>query len=147
MAVSTHQNPKSFSILGIEFTVDLKNITEINIRKKTTDMINEINKWSKRDLTPFGKITVLKTLVVSKIVHILISLPSPSSSLTNELTKLFYSFLWNEKPDQLKRSISALKLNQDGLGMLNLKVFNESLKITWFRKYINTTATAMENTT
>ena len=134
-------NPKSFQLLGIEFTVDLKNITDKNIRKKFTEITNELNKWSKRDLTPFGRITVLKTLVVSKIVNILISLPSPSLQVTNELDKLFYSFLWNGKPDQIKRSVATLKLNQAGLGMLNLKLFDQSLKITWVRKYLTSVTT------
>ena len=71
-------NPETFTILGVEFTLDLQNITDININKNMNSMKQEIQLWSKRDLTPFGKITVLKALVVSKIVHILQSLPSPS---------------------------------------------------------------------
>ena len=62
----------------MDFTTDLKNITDLNIRKKMTEITKEINNWTKRDLSPLGKIVVLKTLILSKIVHLLIALPSPS---------------------------------------------------------------------
>ena len=54
-------------------------------------MRNEIGQWSKRDLTLFGKITGLKSLVLSKIVCILISLPNPSRKYLKELEKCFFS--------------------------------------------------------
>ena len=73
-------NPPSFSILGIEFTIDLINITDINIAPKLIKMQRDINSWSKRDLTPFGKVVVIRTLLISKIVHIFISLPTPSKN-------------------------------------------------------------------
>ena len=65
---------------------------------------NEIGQWSKRDLTPFGNITVLKSLVLTKIVYILLSLPNPSRKYLKELEKMFFSFLWNGKPDPITPS-------------------------------------------
>ena len=59
-------------MLGVEFTTDLHNITDINIRKHLTNITHELKQWAKRDLTPFGKITVIKSLILSKIVHLLI---------------------------------------------------------------------------
>ena len=53
----------------------------------------EIGQWPKRDSTPFGKVTVLKSLVLSKIVYILISLPNPSKKYLKEFEKMFFSFL------------------------------------------------------
>ena len=52
-------NPKTFTLLGVEFTTDLKNIADKNILRKLNEMKTELNQWSKRDLTPFGKITVI----------------------------------------------------------------------------------------
>ena len=60
-------NPKTFTVLGVEFSIDLQNITDVNIMKKMTEMQNEVNQWSRRDLTPFGKVTEIKTLIISKI--------------------------------------------------------------------------------
>ena len=79
-------NPPTFNILGIEFTIHLNNISDINIENKLPEMQKAINSWSKRDLTPFGKVVVIRTLIISKIVHILISLPTPSKK-NNEKSK------------------------------------------------------------
>ena len=127
-------NPKTFNILGVEFTHDLQNIADINVHKKLTEITTELNQWDKRDLTPFGKITVIKTLAVSKIVHLLIALPTPSEHLLNELNKIFYAFLWNGKPDKIKRSVAKLKLKDAGLGMLDIKMFDTKMKLSWIRK-------------
>ena len=130
-------NPKTFSMLGVDFTIDLKNITDINILKKLTEITNDLNQWSKRDLTPFGKVTVIKTLIISKIVHILIALPTPSLKLLNEINKLLYTFLWNGKPDQIKRTIAKQKLINGGLGMIDIHLFDKALKLTWIKRYFN----------
>ena len=128
-------NPNKFSILGVEFTTDLKDITEINIRKKLTEMQKDLNQWNKRDLTPFGKVMVLKTLIISKIVHLLISLPTPSIKMTNEINSMFYRFLWDGKPDKMRRSLAKQKIIEGGIGMLDICLFDKSLKLTWIRRF------------
>ena len=103
-------------------------------------MKQEIRLWSKRNLTPFGKIIVLKSLVVSKIVHILQSLPSPSEKIFKELESLFYNFLWNNGPDKIKRVISTQSKVYGGLDMLDIRLFNMALKISWIGKLFSKTS-------
>ena len=129
-------NPPKFEILGIEFTKDLKNVTEINIERKLPDMQREINNWLKRDLTPFGKVTVMKTLILSKIVHILLSLPSPNKATFNKINKMLYEFLWDGKPDKIKRNIAKQKLENGGIAMIDIELFDKALKMTWIRRFL-----------
>ena len=129
-------NPKSFTTLGVEFTTDLVNLADNNIRNKLPAIKKEIDGWSKRDLTPFGKITVIKSLILSKIVHILQALPTPSNTIIKDVENLLYNFLWSNKPDPIKRIISKQKLQEGGLNMPDLKKFDASLKITWIRKLL-----------
>ena len=133
-------NPKTFNLLGIEFTTNVQNITEINLNRKLNEINNEILQWSKRDLTPLGKITVIKTILISKIVHILISLPSPSAKILNKINKVLYKFLWGGKPDQIKRTVCVLKPKDGGLGMVDIVTFDKSLKLTWIKRYLNCTS-------
>lgn len=74
--------------------------------------------------------------MLSKIVHFLTALPSPSHTTIKELNNVFYSFLWKGKPDPIKRTIAIRKLQDGGLGMVDLGRFNESLKLTWIRKLL-----------
>ena len=103
-------------------------------------MTNLINQWSKRDLTPLGRITVLKTLIISKIVHLLLALPSPSEKLLRELNTMFYSFLWKGQPDKIKRCVSRQTFVDGGLAMTDINLFNNSLKITWIRRLFTSKA-------
>ena len=129
-------NPPKFNILGVEFTTDLKDVSNINIENKMAAMQNEINKWTKRDLTPFGKIVVIKTLILSKIVHILIALPSPSNKIVKKVNKMIFDFLWNNKPDLIKRKIAIKRLEKGGLGMIDFENFDKALKLTWLRRFM-----------
>ena len=70
-------NPEKFTVLGVEFTTNLKEITKINLKKKIESIQRELYQWTKRNLTPIGKITVIRSLMLAKIVHILIALPDP----------------------------------------------------------------------
>ena len=69
---------ENLSILGVTFTTDLNNITDRNINKHMNKIRTEIESWKKRNLTPIGKVTLIKAIFISKIVHILAALPNPS---------------------------------------------------------------------
>jgi hypothetical protein len=63
-----------------------------------------------------GKITVIKSLALSKLVHLLTALPILAQSRLNELTSLFYNFIWNNKPDRVKRNVTLIgDITQGGL--------------------------------
>ena len=64
-----------FSFLGIEFSVKLNKIPEINFPNVLRKIGQLLNGWNKKCLTPIGKITVIKTLVVSKLNHIIMTCP------------------------------------------------------------------------
>ena len=129
-------NPKKFSILGIEFTSDLEEITNKNIENKLIDMQREINNWSRRNLTPFGKVTVIKSIILSKIVHILIALPTPSQNMLKKINNMLFNFLWDGKPDKIKRKTARNKIEKGGIGMIDVESFNKALKLTWIRRLL-----------
>ena len=47
---------------------------------------------------------------------------------------MFYSFIWNDKPDKIRRSLAINKFENGGIGMISIELFNQSLKLTWIRK-------------
>ena len=60
--------------------------------------------WQHRKLTLLGKITVIKTLALPKIVHLLTLLPNLKEQALNELKKQFFSFIWDGKSEKIKRN-------------------------------------------
>ena len=100
-----HWVSDEFTILGIIFPKDLKDIVEINYRSKLEEIKRLLVTWSKRILTPIGKIAVIKSLALSKINHLILALPNPSKHIIKELQNMFYKYLWSCGPDKIKRNI------------------------------------------
>ena len=63
--------------LGVLFSTSEINESNINFREKIEKMKKIMSSWSARNLTLVGKIAILKSLVVSQIVYLLSSSPSP----------------------------------------------------------------------
>ena len=53
-----------FTLLGIDFDVNLQNIPALNYSKALIKVDEVISAWKKRTLTPLGKITVIKSLIL-----------------------------------------------------------------------------------
>ena len=66
-----------FNSLGVNFSINVEDIWSLNTDKKMLEIQRLLTKWKKRDLTIIGRITVIKSLVLSKLVHLLIALPDP----------------------------------------------------------------------
>ena len=127
----------SFTALGITYDVlNIENITNYNIGLKIDEIKKLMQAWTCRNITPIGRITVLKSLILSKIIHILQSLPSPSTETLNILDKMNYNFIWKGKRHEVSKQTLCLDREQGGLNMINLKEFDMSLKLTWLRKLL-----------
>ena len=84
----------NFDILGTKFSCNLDTMVKINFKDKIEQIDKELKVWSKRKLTPFGRITVLKTIVISTLNHLFIALPNPTEKLINNLPKKLFHFIW-----------------------------------------------------
>ena len=73
---------------------------EINYPKVVNKIEKLLNGWNRRCLTPIGKISVIKTLAVSQLNHIIMTCPTGGTKYIKELEKKFYAFLWEGKPDK-----------------------------------------------
>ena len=131
-----HWGSTDFVLLGISFSVDLASMIELNYNKYIQQTIDTINHWNKRYLTPLGKITVIKTFILSRFTHLFTSLPIPPEHFIKKLTQLIISFLWNNKPSKIKQTRMEQDLILGGLKLTNIKSFILSLQITWIRRLI-----------
>ena len=48
---------------------------------------------------------------------------------------MFYSYLWREGPDKVKRVMVVQRYAQGGLRVIDINKFIVALKITWLRRY------------
>ena len=124
----------TFKLLGITFSVDLDQMIVLNYKPRLKEIENTINRWSKETLTPFEKNSIIKTLIISKLNHLFLAIPGPDENMIRQLTSKIYSFIWDDKPDKVKRYLISQDYCWGGLTMINLKAFIQGLKLTWVRK-------------
>ena len=71
--------------------------------------------WKMRNLTFYGKIVVLKSLVISQIVYVASVLCVPKSFVC-KLEKIIYTFLWGSKREKVKRTVCINSIEKGGIG-------------------------------
>ena len=128
-----------FTVLGITFSTNLIEMLDLNYAQKFTTIQNDILQWQKRRLSALGKITVIKTILIPKLVHLFISLPKPSDLYIKELEKMLFQYIWN-KNDRVSRNLLVQDYKKGGCRMVHLRSYIKSLQLTWVRRLINTSA-------
>jgi hypothetical protein len=132
----TNQNmalsPNEVKILGIHNTHKKQDLIERNFNPAVAKLDNIIRIWRRRDLTLYGKVDIIKAHLQSQLVYQLSVVPSPSAPFLKRMQKLLLKYLWNDKPDKIKRS----RREEGGLVMPNIEQQNMSLKITWIQRLL-----------
>ena len=122
------------TILGISIDRDAKDVADHNIKTKMPAIKKEIEQWNRRSLTPIGRISIVKALLLSKLVHLFMALPNPSESCIKELERLLFRFVWGGKNDKVKRTKLVQNHAKDGLNMIQIASFIRSMKLSWLRR-------------
>lgn len=125
-----------FRVLGVNFSSNVFDIWDLNTNEVLNKIENSVAHWSKRKITLPGRITVIKSLMLSKFTHLFLALPNPPGDLIRKLERILYKFLWNSGPDRIKRSVIIKNLDAGGLRMINIQYFIKALKVSWFRRVI-----------
>ena len=128
-----------FTLLGIDFNNNLDNMDR-NFDKKIKVIEKLLSCWMHRTLTVYGKITIIKSLALSKLSHLALVLPDLDNKQIKTIERMFFKFIWNDKPDKVSRDHVKLSEKAGGLGMVDIKQFWQSLKFSWIKRLINTKA-------
>ena len=91
--------------LGAFFTYNQNLLYQKNFKERLEDTKKLINIWSSRGLSIYGKVTVIKSLLLPKFVCITSLLPTPNNVI-KDLNQLLFKFLWRGK-DKVTR-LSAI---------------------------------------
>ena len=105
---------------------------DLNYREKLTKVSNRLTSWEYRRLSLLGKITVLKSLIASKLVYILSPLSTNHRALEG-INNLFFKF-FGGAASMTKSNHNSDYLN-GGLRMIDIKSFNMAHKSAWVKKY------------
>ena len=89
--------------LGIKYSDNINNIIEDNYTSKVSEIEKALTNWKKRKLTLLGKSTVIKTLIVPKINHVISNITTPEWFVV-KIQDMILNFIWDGKPPKIKNS-------------------------------------------
>ena len=127
----------SAKTLGITFHTDSTKILELNFEPKLKEFHECLKKWKKRNLSVLGKITVIKSFALPKLIYPLSLLVTPSKEKIAEINKIMFQFLWNSNTDKISRKTIVKKIEEGGLKMINLDFFIIALKASWVKRLLD----------
>ena len=125
----------SFKALGIHFCKDITKSVEMNCADKLKSIRTVINMWLQRNLTLKGKIVVLKSLILPKLLFTCSNTYVPDI-FVNQVQELTFQFLWGNKPAKIKKETIIADIQKGGLKMPLFSANIESARIMWVRRII-----------
>ena len=67
----------------------IEDLIKLNFEEKKQKIKDIVHSWSKRNLTLFGKVTIIKSLIIPQITYLLSILPNPEISYFKEIDSHF----------------------------------------------------------
>ena len=119
--------------LGVHFSYDHDVVLRKNFWDKLTSLKKLFNIWSQRDISVYGKINLVKSLALSKLVFICSVMETPKH-FVNEVNKIVLDFIMNHKPPKIKFSTLIKSKKEGGLEMKDFSLFNKALKLNWVKR-------------
>ena len=120
--------------LGTWFYKDKKKNVSENTAVKLIQIDQLLQNWQGRSLTWYGKITVIKSLVLSKLNYIISTIETPKY-FVDEVQRLINEFLWNKKPPRIKFKTAIANHEQGGINLTHVESYVKAPKITWVKKF------------
>ena len=122
----------SILALGIHFSHDDEVAYKKNFEQKLNSMKSLLNLWYPRNLTLYGRITILKSLAISKLVYNTSVLTFPSK-FVNMVNQAITQFVWNKKV-KIKQKTMIGPREKGGLDMPDFEIINDALKVSWIKR-------------
>ena len=122
-------------MLGINFSVNLGEMEDINFTEKIANIRKIIKLYQWRNLSMAGRITIVKMQILPKLIHLLVVLLSPNQQLINEINNILLQFIWNNKIPKIQLNTLVQDYKIGGQKKkLHFTSFCKAAKLTWVKK-------------
>ena len=125
------------STLGMTFYNDSKLNLEKNLEPKLKEFHQCLKQWQHRKLTLMGKVTVIKTFAIPKLIYPFSVLKNPNQKDIDNIKKSIFNFVWDGKPEKIKRIQLYQSYENGGLKLTNIELFLNAIKSSWIKRYID----------
>ena len=87
----------------------------------------------RRNLTLYGKINIVKTLGLSKLIYNASVLVIPEQ-LIHKINSIICNFIWDGKPVKIKKLTIIGEKYEGGLRTTDFNIINKALKVAWIQR-------------
>jgi hypothetical protein len=87
--------------LGVNISLNKNVLFELNFEPQLKKLQTVLDIWSQRDLTPIGKITIVKSLAPSQLTYLFTVLHTPPLKFIKKIGQIIFTFIWDGKPDKV----------------------------------------------
>ena len=106
---------------------------KLNFNDKVHNMEKVLNTWKRKKLTLIGRINIVKTLALSKLIFNASNLYVPPHVI-GEANKLIFNFIWEGRPPKIKKSTIIGENVNGGLKIIDFGMTEIALKISWIQR-------------
>ena len=131
------QNP--VETLGVFVSGNEDDHYKLNFEPKLIKMKQLLSSWKCRKLSIKGKITVINTLAISKLIY-LASIIKVPNTVFEEVKKMVIDFLWEGKVAKIAYSTLIQGVEKGGLKLIDFETKVKSLQLSWVRRLCDDSA-------
>ena len=106
--------------------------------EKLDNIKKQVNIWSSRGLSLYEKVSIIKSLLISKLAYISSVLPAPNKFIKS-LNQLIFKFLWNGK-DKIRRVSTINRFEKGGIRIVDVESMIQSLRLAWLKRIFSINA-------
>ena len=122
--------------IAITISNDPKVSMEENVMSRVGSIEKILNIWSIRGRSLKGRVTILKSLVIPKILYPMSVLPIPQNVI-NIMDDMITNFVWNKKKPKIKRDVIIQGVENGGLNVPHFATRVETNRILWINRLHN----------
>ena len=117
-------------LLGVTITDDPEHTDEINIKSRAESIKTLTHIWSSRNISLKGKVTIINSLLIPKIIYPATILGINDKSI-KDIDITLTKFLWSWKHPKIKKDILVREHRHGGIKLPCLKCKTEAWRTLW----------------
>ena len=127
---------KPIKTLGVYFGNNKEDCEKLNWENKIDKMNTLFFSWGKRNLTILGKIMIIKALVIPIFTFVASACVVPDK-YRKEIESKCFKFIWDGKPDKVKRNTMIGNFEMGGLNMIDIESYFASRRASWVSRFVS----------
>ena len=121
--------------LGIHFSCDQEQVLKQNFHDRLDECQKLINLWKLRGLSLFGKVAIIKSFLIPKLLYVSSIIETPPE-IVKQMEKMIFIFLW-KGPDKVTRLSVINTLDNGGLNLTDFESHIKALRLSWIPRLLD----------